>query len=306
MEEPSERGWAIKKAAQTLGFDACAIAAAGNVDPEDCLGEWLRRGYHADMGWMASTKDVRQNVRMRLPGARSVVVVARNYFAPRPEAPPDSGKVSRYAWGRDYHRALLKPLRRLARHIEAHIPGAATYCCIDSGPVMEKAWAVRAGVGWLGKNSLVLRRDLGSWFFLGVIVTTADLAPDSPAADQCGRCRLCIDACPTDAIVQPQVIDSNRCISYHTIENRGDIPADVARKFNGWVFGCDICQDVCPWNRRTPVTTETGFHPRPGHANPALADLRRMDEPAFRNEFTGTPVLRGKLPGIQRNAAIAG
>jgi epoxyqueuosine reductase len=295
----------VKASATELGFDACGIAPVEEIDPQDRLGEWLGLGYHAGMAWMATTKDTRQNVQLKLPGARSVVAVARNYFAPRPEPAPGSGKVSRYAWGRDYHRVLLKPLRELARRIEASVPEARCYCCIDSGPVMEKAWAVRAGLGWLGKNSLVLRRDLGSWFFLGVILTTAELTPDSPASDQCGRCRLCVDACPTNAIVQPHVVDSRRCISYHTIENRGEIPAGIARNLDDWVFGCDICQDVCPWNRRVETTTQDDFHPRPGHANPDLAALASMDEEGFRSTFAGSPIMRAKHSGMRRNAVHA-
>jgi epoxyqueuosine reductase len=301
----AERSALVKDASRRAGFDACGVAAAGPVDPEDCLGQWLERGFHADMTWLAETRDVRRDVQRKLPGTRSVVVVARNYYTPDTTAPSGTGRVARYARGRDYHRALRKPLYRLARYIETLEPGARTYCCIDSGPVMEKAWAVRAGVGWLGKNSLVLRRDLGSWFFLAVILTTVELAPDGPVPDQCGSCTACLDACPTDAIVAPQVVDSRRCISYHTIENRGNIPEDLQPAFGDWVFGCDICQDVCPWNRRAGETTERDFIPRPGHAFPELEPLAEMDNETFRETYSGSPIMRAKAAGMRRNAQIA-
>jgi len=170
---------------------------------------------------------------------------------------------------------------------------------------MEKAWAERAGVGWIGKNSLVLRRDLGSYFFLGMIITTARIEADSPIPDQCGGCTLCLEACPTQAIVQPKVVDARRCISYHTIENRGDVPEELAEKFGDWVFGCDVCQDVCPWNRKLRETSETDFLPRDGHANLGFDDVTKMDEAEFFSRFAGTPVMRTKLAGIKRNARIA-
>lgn len=292
----------VKAQAAVQGFDACGIAEAGEIDPQNRLGEWLDRGYHADMGWMAATRELRQDIRKKLPGAHSVVVVARNYYAPRPEG--EGGRVSRYAWGRDYHRVLLKPLRRLGAFLRDLDPPAEVYACIDSGPVMEKAWAARAGVGWIGKNSLVLRRDLGSWFFLGVLATTLELAPDEPAIDYCGACRLCLDACPTDAIVKPRVVDSNRCISYHTIENRGNIPADLEPAFDDWIFGCDICQEVCPWNRKPILTSEADFLPRDGHAYLDLDDLDSLDDEAFLARFAGTPLMRAKRAGLQRNAAL--
>ncbi|GMU91458.1 MAG: epoxyqueuosine reductase [Candidatus Hydrogenedentota bacterium] len=299
--ENNDRSQQIKQFAAALGFDACGIAAASAIDPDNFLGDWLDSNMHADMHWMARTKSLRQDIRKRLEGARSVVVVARNYYAKRPPPTRHTGLVSRYAWGRDYHRVLLKPLRRLARFIESLESAARCYCCIDSGPVMEKAWAARAGVGWIGKNSLVLRRDLGSWFFLGVVVTTLEIRPDSPVPDHCGACRLCIDACPTTAIVRPGVVDSRRCISYHTIENKGAIPEDLQRRFGSWVFGCDICQDVCPWNRKASVTTEKAFHPKEGHANIDLDRIAQMTHDEFLQEFAGTPLMRAKLPGMQRN-----
>ena len=305
-EEGAEgRSLLVKRAAAELGFDACGIAVAGNVDPEDRLGAWLARGFHADMEWLARTKAERQDVRLRLPGARSVVVVARNYFAERPAASPGAGCVSRYAWGRDYHRVLRKPLERLARAIEALAPEIKCYCCIDTGPVLERAWAAQAGVGWIGKNSLVLRTDLGSWFFLGAIATTLELAADAPVSDRCGTCRRCMEACPTGAIVEPGVVDSRLCISYHTIENRGEVPTALRPRFGNLVFGCDICQEACPWNRQVAVTSEPGFLPSADRANPDLDEWLRMTEADFDERSRGAPLRRATYAGMQRNLAIA-
>ncbi|NUM53023.1 MAG: tRNA epoxyqueuosine(34) reductase QueG [Candidatus Hydrogenedentes bacterium] len=301
---PSELADAVKDKAALLGFDACGIAEATAIDPEHRLAQWLDAGYHASMEWMRRTCDVRTDVSRKLPCARSVIVVARNYFANRPEPVAGAGRVSRYAWGRDYHRVLEKPLRKLAAFVTELEPGTGVYPCVDSGPVMEKAWAERAGVGWIGKNSLLLRRELGSYFFLGAIVTTARIAPDSPVPDLCGGCTLCIDACPTQAIVQPKVVDARRCISYHTIENRGDVPDELAEKFGDWVFGCDVCQDVCPWNRKLRETTEADFLPRPGNAHLRTEEISALDERDFLARFAGTPIMRAKLAGLKRNARI--
>jgi len=300
-----EKASAVKERASALMFDACGVAVATEIDPEDRFGDWLARGFHADMAWMARTKAVRQDVRKKLPGARSVVVVARSYYAPRLDAARSTGRVARYAWGRDYHRVLQKPLRELATFIATLEPGSQCYCCIDTGPVLERAWAARAGVGWIGKNGLVIRHDMGSWFFLGVIATTVELSPDIPAADRCGTCRRCIEACPTGAVVAQRVVDSRKCISYHTIENRGKIPEELQARFGDWVFGCDVCQEVCPWNRFAQETSEKDFHPRPGQTALDLAELRQMDEATFAGRFAGTPIRRAGLSGMHRNARIA-
>ena len=296
---------AVKRRARELGFDACGIAAAGEADPDDHLGAWLDQGFHATMKWMAATREIRQDPRKKLPGARSVVVLARNYYSPSPAANERDGRVARYAWGRDYHRVLRKPLRELAAFIESLEPETRSYVSVDSGPVMERSWAARAGVGAIGKNSLALRRDIGSWFFLATAITTLELEPDAPATDICGTCTLCIDSCPTAAIVEPGVVDSNRCISYQTIENRGEVPESVASLHDNWVFGCDVCQDVCPWNRFARETTEPDFLPRADQASPNLDDLAGLSESEFRARFSGTPLMRAKHAGMRRNAAIA-
>ena len=301
-----ERAQSTRDRADALGFDACGFASAAEaIDPENRLGEWLERGFHADMAWMARTAGLRRDAQEKLPGLRSVVVLARNYYAGRPPEGAGSGRVARYAWGRDYHKVLRKPLIELARHIESLEPDARTYASVDTGPVLERAWAQRAGVGAIGKHSLALRRDMGSWFFLATILTTVELEPDAPADDICGTCRLCIDACPTSAIVEPRVVDSQRCISYQTIENRGEIPQDLHTGHGDWVFGCDVCQEVCPWNRFATTTTQEDFLPIAGHANPDLDALMGLDEKSFHAEFAGTTIRRAKHAGMMRNAAIA-
>lgn len=288
--------------AEELGFDALAFAEAGACDPEDRLGRWLDAGYHADMDWMARTKEIRQDATKKLPGARTVIVVAKSYYQARPPAGHGAAKVAMYAWGRDYHRVLIKPLRALATAIGELQPGTECYCSVDSGPVLERTWAANAGLGWVGKNSLILRRDMGSYFFLGTIITTAHFAPDAPVEDYCGSCRACMEACPTEAIVADGVVDSGRCISYQTIENRGEVPEALQPAVGDWVFGCDICQEVCPWNRFAVPTTAPDFAPRPGQPNPDPEELVELDETAFRERFAGTPIMRAKYMGIRRNA----
>lgn len=300
VRAPQVRSWAGEE-----GFDACGIAAASEADPEDNLGEWLARGYHADMLWMARTRAVRQDVHQRLPGARSVVVLVKSYFSGEAEAAAEpAGRVARYAWGRDYHRALRKPLKRLAERVAALEAGGRYSLSIDSSPVLERTWAERAGVGWVGKNSLVLRRDMGSYFVLAAIITTVHLEPDSPVDDACGSCRACLDACPTQAIVEPKVVDSARCISYQTIENRGDIPEVIQARMGDWVFGCDVCQEVCPWNRFATVTEDLDFHARPGRAYLPLSSFLESDPDSFDKAFAGSPIRRPGFKGMTRNAGI--
>ena len=301
---PADRARMIKTRAAELGFDACGIAPV-SAEADDGFDAWLAAGHHAGMDWMARTRDLRQQVGLKLPGAQSVVVVARNYWSPRPEAPSGTGRVSRYAWGRDYHRALIKPLRQLAAFLDGLAPDARSYASIDSGPVRERPWAARAGVGWIGKHGLVIHPELGSWLFLGTVLSTVALEPDTPAADRCGACHACVDACPTGAILAPRVVDSRRCIAYHTIENRGEIPARVAAALADRVFGCDRCQEACPHNRAPHTTDCADLLPRPNAANPPLETLMAGDPAWFDATFNGTPVRRAGLEGMRRNAALA-
>jgi epoxyqueuosine reductase len=301
---PNEYAYNIKHAAKKIYFDDCKIASASLSGNESNLKSWLDRGFHADMNWIPRTLTQRNDIQEKLPGAKSVIVLIKNYYSPRPDAEPESGKVARYAWGRDYHRVLKKPLLRLAKHVESLASDTRTYHSIDTGPVLERTWAQRSGIASIGKNSLALRRDIGSWFFIATIITTLDITPDESSHDICGTCTACIDACPTEAIVEPYVVDSNRCISYQTIENRGNIPNTLHTQHREWIYGCDICQDVCPWNRFQTTTDESNFHPRPGHANPQFNTLLNMSESEFNTEFEGTPIRRTKHFGIQRNAQI--
>ena len=303
-ETAAERSRAVKEFAAGLGFDACGIAEAGPVDPEDRLGQWLAAGHHADMDWMATTKALRQDPRLKMPGARSVVVVARNYYYPDSPAESGTGTVARYARGRDYHKVLKKPLVKLARFLDTFGVESPSYAAVDSGPVMERAWAERAGLGWIGKNSLVLRRDIGSWFFLGTVITEVALDPDLPMEGHCGTCRACLDACPTDAFVREGVLDARKCISYQTIENRGANPEALHDKMEGWIFGCDICQEVCPWNRFQQTSTEADFAPREGQSHLSLDELIAMDEVTFNERFAGTPIRRTRHAGMVRNAKV--
>lgn len=291
----------IRKYAETLGFDACGIAAVECIDPAGRFKKWLEQGFHAQMNWLIKTAEIRLDIRRRLPGAQSVVVVARNYYAPRPTVPLHAVRVSRYAWGLDYHYVLRRPLESLAAYIRSLAPETRTFLSIDSGPVLEKFWAARAGIGWIGKNSLVIREGLGSWFFVGCVVTTLPLQPDVALQNRCGECKACVDACPTGAIVEAGVVDARRCISYQTVENPNELDPHVAKHIDPWVFGCDICQEVCPWNRDVRKTSEKQFHPIPKHANPDPQELLGLTDESFAHEFTNTPISRAGLTKIKKN-----
>ncbi len=295
----------IKAHAHALGFSHVGVAEAMALEPERArLEAWLARGFHAGMQWMARDPERRTDPSRVLPGARSVIVVARNYFHPvRHSDDPQHGKISRYAWGDDYHDRMTPQVEALATLVEAEAEGAATRVYVDTGPSLDKAWAVRAGIGWQGRHSNVITRDMGSWVFLGVIFTTALLVPDDPIADFCGTCTACIDACPTAAIVEPYVVDSTRCIPYLTIELKDEEIRGVdARQLDTWVFGCDICQDVCPWNRFETPSMEECYAPRTTARAPELTGLANISDEDFRERFKGSPVVRAKARGMRRNA----
>ncbi len=299
----------MKQAALDAGFDAVAIARAEPLDEEYAMyREWLDRGYHGSMHYMERNGKSRRDVSAIVPGARSVVVVARNYYTPSIHPDGTVGKLSRYAWGDDYHVVLPPMLDDLCERIRGIVPGTETRRYTDTGPVMEKQWAVRSGLGWMGKNGNILRRDIGSWFFLGVVITTADLEADTPMADYCGTCTACLDACPTQAIVQPSVVDATKCISYWTIETKGDtdIPLEIVRNLDGWLYGCDTCQDVCPWNRFQTPTSEARFEPREGETFLKLDDVLDLQPDNFVIRFRNSPIKRPKLAGLQRNARALG
>ncbi|MCB0712712.1 MAG: tRNA epoxyqueuosine(34) reductase QueG [Ignavibacteriae bacterium] len=292
-------------AKEELGFDLIGFTPAERLTEEGAqLEEWLARGYNGSMEWLERDPNRRTDPREVLPSARSVIVVAKNYYTPYQHSEePSHVKVSRYAWGRDYHRILPKKLKKLHQHIIALAPDAENRWYVDAGPVMEKAWAVRAGLGWLGKHSNVITRSHGSWVFLGVMLTSLELLYTNPIPDFCGSCTRCIDACPTDAITQPYLVDANRCISYVTIEQKPKEPLDpeFAATFDRWVFGCDICQEVCPWNKFQQPTDEPDFAPRPGRLDLTFDQIAAMTDEEFEERFRGSPIMRTKLEGLQRN-----
>ena len=296
----------IKQRALELGFHKVGVVRAEALTEERArLEEWLALGYQADMEWMARGTSRRTDPRELLPGGRSVVVVALNYFTPHEHSDESgTGKISRYAWGDDYHDVVGEKLKSLLAFVCELAPAAQGRVCVDAQPAMDKAWAARAGLGWIGKHTNLITRDYGSWVFLGELVLDIELEYDEAREeDHCGTCALCIEACPTGAIVEPYVIDSARCISYATIELRDDaLPDYVADKLEGWLYGCDICQDVCPWNRFEQPTDETRFEPREGSVNARLEEIATLTHDAYVERFRRSPVKRAKLAGLQRNA----
>jgi epoxyqueuosine reductase len=297
----------IRERALALGFHKVGVVPAAPLGAERArLEEWLRRGFHGEMNWMARDTERRTDPRLVMPDARSVVVVALNYFTPHEHVPEEAanGKISRYAWGDDYHDVVGGKLKELLAWIKAECPAAEGKACVDIQPLMDKAWGVRAGLGWIGKHTNLITREYGSWVFLGELLLNLELEYDTAVSeDHCGTCTLCIEACPTGAITEPYVLDSNRCISYATIELRApDLPAEIAGKLDGWLYGCDICQDVCPWNRFEQPTTETRFEPREGQVSVDLAHLLELTPDAYAARFRRSPIKRAKLAGLQRNA----
>ena len=301
----AEASQLIRRKARHLGFSHVGFAHAEALGGEAALlREWLGRGYHAEMRWMEGNTARRIDPREIVEGAESVICLAMNYYTPHAHSDSRShGKISRYAWGDDYHDVMGERLQELEEWMQVEFPGVRTRRYVDTGPVMEKAWAVRAGIGWLGKHSNVITRDRGSWVFLGEIITTLPLDYDDAMRDYCGTCTACMDACPTGAIPEPYVIDANRCIPYLTIEYRGeDLPAEFHEGLGRWVFGCDICQDVCPWNSFAAETADPSFQPREGAVRPDLGTLANLSDEDFRSRFRGSPVARAKAKGMRRNA----
>ncbi|MGB7923120.1 MAG: tRNA epoxyqueuosine(34) reductase QueG [Pyrinomonadaceae bacterium] len=297
----------IKERALAEGFDKVGIVRAVALETERArLQEWLRRGFHGEMRWMEREPAQRTDPRLLMPTARSVVVVALNYYTPHEHAPASAtGKISRYAWGDDYHEVVGSRLKSLLAWIKEQWPEAEGKPCVDIQPMMDKAWGVRAGLGWIGKHSNLITRDYGSWVFIGELLLNLELAYDTDVVeDHCGSCTLCIDACPTGAITEAYVVDSNKCISYATIELRAPvIPEDVAANMDGWLYGCDVCQDVCPWNRFEKPTADESFEPRAGSIAPALTDILELTPEAYVERFRRSPIKRAKLAGLKRNAS---
>lgn len=297
----------IKAKALELGFNKVGIAKAEILtEAGDHLDDWLDRNFHATMEWMSRNSRKRMDPRNVVPGAKSVIAVALNYYTPAPHSKePTIGKISRYAWGDDYHDIVTERLKILHLWLQQEFSGYTGRYYVDTGPVMEKVWAERAGIGWIGKHTNVITQDMGSWVFLGEIITTLELDADTPATDHCGTCTLCIDACPTHAITEPYVVDSNLCLSYLTIEHRGDIEGDLSRQFSGWIYGCDVCQDVCPWNEKFSLETrEQRFRAREWNLAPKLNEWKEMSRDEFSSKFKGSPIKRTKLEGLTRNVRV--
>ncbi len=307
----------MKQAAHAAGFELAGVAPVHEFGELDRFREWIAAGRAGEMQYMKARDETgmlkRASLRTTLPWVRSVIVCAINYNTAAPYSTeandPQRGWIARYAWGQqDYHDAVMARLRMVESQLREAVgtpSSLQTRCYVDTGPLVERVYAKYAGIGWIGKNTCIINQKLGSWLFLGVILTSLELEPDLPAPDRCGTCTRCIDACPTDALVAPYQLDSNRCISYLTIEKRGAI-AEELRPFMGHeVFGCDICQDVCPWNRKAPSTGAAEFQPREGLVNPALEWLAEMSVEEFRERFRGSAVRRAKRSGLRRNAVIA-
>jgi len=296
----------IKERARAEGFDKVGIVGAEPLRREaGLLSEWLSRNNQGEMQWMARNPEKRTNPQEIFSPARSVVVVALNYYTPhKHQDNTATGKVSRYAWGDDYHDVLTAKLRSLLSWIKEQRPDAEGKVCVDIQPVMDKAWAVRAGLGWLGKHSNVITQEYGSWVFLGELLLNIELEYDEDQIeDHCGSCTLCIEACPTQAITEPYVVNANKCISYATIELRAkETPQPIATNLSGWLYGCDICQDVCPWNRFEQVTDEARFAPREGNVNAKLSDVLELTPESYVERFRHSAMKRAKLSGLQRNA----
>jgi epoxyqueuosine reductase len=322
----------IKREARALGFDAVGVSRVANSNPPSAfslqpdsslpnpttplphhlfsrLAEWLQRGFHGTMAWMTRDPSRRSDPQQVLPGCRSMVSVGMNYYTDnRANEQPGMGRIARYAWGKDYHTVMSRRLSQLEAKIAALAPGVTTRAYVDTGPIMEKAWAQQAGLGWIGKHSNLVSAECGSWLLLGEILTTLDLTPDEPGTDLCGSCTLCIQACPTGAIVEPYLVDARLCISYLTIELRGGreaISDELAAQMGNRIFGCDDCLDVCPFNLRADATNEPAFAPTPLTLAPSLQALAQISEEGFTATFKESPLKRTKRSGLLRNIGIA-
>ena len=317
MPGSSELSARILQAAKDTGFDVAGIAPIEDTPELKYFSRWVAAGYAGEMKYLESRDEQgrlkRESLVNAAPWARSVVVCAINYNTNEPYSTQqrdakEHGWISRYAWGKtDYHDSVMHRLRRVEAMLKdsVGIEDLKTRCYVDTGPFVERVIAKYAGVGWIGKNSCIINQGLGSWLFLGIILTSVELKADLPAPDRCGTCTRCIEACPTNAFIGPYQLDSNKCIAYLTIEKRGSITEDLREGMGRHVFGCDICQDVCPWNRKAPATNLEEFQPQQGLVNPALEWLAQMTAEEFNRTFRGSPVRRTKRAGMRRNAAIA-
>lgn len=296
----------IKAEALRLGFEACGIARAQPLDDDARrLEQWLNKGHHGKMQYMENHFDLRTDPRKLVPGAKSVITMMLNYY-PEQQQQPHAPKIAKYAWGTDYHYVIRDKLNLLLQYIRDNIGEVDGRGFVDSAPVLERTWAQRSGLGWIGKNANLLNKQNGSFFFLATVICDLPLEYDNPfATDHCGTCTRCLDACPTQAITAPGVVDGSKCISYFTIELKDAlIPGEYHDKMQGWMFGCDVCQDVCPWNRFSKPHHEPAFTPIPEILNLSTAEWQHMTDEAFRRIFKNSPLKRSKWQGIQRNIEV--
>jgi epoxyqueuosine reductase len=297
----------IKAKATEIGFDLVGIASAEPSKFTGYFQKWLDAGRAGSMRWLADRFDERTNPAIYFPGARSVIAVASNYRVHLEEPPSaDHGKIARYALGDDYHKLMKDRLHDLADWLRETVPGTRTRSSVDTAPVMEKELAARAGIGWMGKNTCIINEKIGSFILLGQVLTTLDLPADEAVDDRCGSCTRCLDACPTAAITSEYQMDASRCISYLTIEHREEIAPELQPKMGDWLYGCDICQEVCPWNRKSPETTDPGFSPRFSTGTLEWKRVMEWTEDDFKSQLKGSAMKRVKLPMLKRNAKIVG
>ena len=286
-----------------LGFNSCGISRAGFLEEEaPRLEEWLNNSFHGEMAYMENHFDKRLNPTLLVEGARSVISLSINYYTDEIQQDADAPKISRYAYGDDYHQVIKNKARQLIESIRENIGEISGRAFVDSAPVLDKAWAKKAGLGWIGKNTNLINKKTGSFFFLAELIIDLELDYDiAPAADHCGTCMRCIDACPTEAIVAPYLVDGSRCISYLTIELKNELPSEFKGKMDNWMFGCDICQDVCPWNKFSVLNTEPSFKPHPDLLGISSSDWLEITEDTFKKVFKNSAVKRTKFSGLKRN-----
>ena len=296
----------IKLEARKLGFDFCGFSKAEFLEKEARqLDHWLSKNYHGEMSWMENHYDLRLDPRKLVPGAKSVISLMLNYYPDKklPEGKEDL-KISKYAYGEDYHKVIRKKLKALLQRIKELNGDIQGRVFVDSAPVMDKVWAAKSGIGWIGKNSNLINKDGGSFFFLGEIISDLEIEADGPIKDYCGTCTACIDQCPTDAIVSPYVVDGSKCISYYTIELKNAIPQEAKGKMENWIFGCDICQDVCPWNRFSKPTSVKEFFLNESFTRFSDRDWVEITEEVFEKVFKDSPIKRSTYSGFKRNISF--
>lgn len=292
----------IKRLAKQIGFSSCGISRARFLHEEEKnFEDWLNQGYQGTMSYLERNFDKRLDPTKLVPGAKSIISLTFNYFPPKKILDDNSFLISKYAYGKDYHIIIKDKLKALFSQMKKEVGDIEGRVFVDSAPIHERAWAKISGLGWIGKNSLLLNKKMGSYFFLAEIVCDLELEYDSTISDHCGTCTKCIDACPTDAITQAQVVDANRCISYLTIENKNEIPKELSKSFNNYIFGCDICQDVCPWNKFSTSHNEREFLPKEELSKMSKKDWQELTHETFNKIFKNSAVKRTKFQGLKRN-----